>query len=79
MIVINTHKMKDKKGQLGDNTPKPELCQKYKIPSHNYTPGKSNLKNIILDAKKPTKKKQQSTNLTYPFFPEILNTIQCII
>jgi len=57
MIVINTHKMKDKNGQLGDNTPKPDLCRKNKIPSHTYTPGKSNLKNIISDAKKPAKRK----------------------
>ncbi len=57
MIVINTHKMKDKKGQLGENTPKPELCRKNKIPSHTYTPGKSNLKNIISEAKKPAKRK----------------------
>lgn len=56
MIVINTHKMKDKNGQLGDYTPKPELCRNYKIPSQIYTPGKSNLKNIILDAKKPSKR-----------------------
>jgi hypothetical protein len=57
MIVINTHNMKDKKGQLGDYTPKPELCREYKIPSQTYTPGKSNLKKIISDAKKPSKRK----------------------
>ena len=56
MIVINTHNMKDKNGQLGDYTPKPELCRKYKIPSCTYTLGKSNLKNIISDAKKPSKR-----------------------
>jgi len=59
MIVINTHKMKDKKGQLGDNTPKPELCRKNKIPSSTYIPGKSNLKNIISEAKKPAKRKSK--------------------
>ena len=59
MIVINTNNMRDKKGQLGDYTPKPELCRNYKIPSHTYTPGKSNLKNIISDAKKPFKKKSR--------------------
>ncbi len=60
MIVINTHKMKDKNGQLGDNTPKPELCRKNKIPSYTYAPGKSNLKNIISNAKKPSKRKSYS-------------------
>lgn len=59
MIVINTHNMKDKNGQLGDYTPKPELCRKFKIPSHTYTPGKSNLKDIISDAKKPSKRKSR--------------------
>ena len=54
MVVINTHNMKDKNGELGKYTPKPELCKKYKIPSRTYTPGKSNLKNIILDGKKPS-------------------------
>ena len=52
MIVINTYNMKDKNGELREFTQKPELCKIYKIPLCTYKPRKSNLKNIILDAKK---------------------------
>lgn len=57
LIVINTEKMKDQKGKIGEKAPKPQICRKYKIPSRTYTPRKSNLKNLILKAKKPSKRK----------------------
>jgi len=60
MIVVNTHKMKDKNGKSCIKTPKPKLCKIYHIPARTYKPRETNLKKYILEAKKPSKKKRTS-------------------
>jgi len=61
IIVINSHKMKDQRGLLGEKAPKPQLCKEYHIPSRTYVPRVTNLKNLVNAAKKPSKRKRNST------------------